>query len=64
MYIQRSGFFVVLRDLFLSCTAWKTEEMRASSGYLVVAAQTKGEHLFKHWRDYRAEDNRGRYHGL
>ena len=56
MYVRRSGFFAVLRGSLLSFMTWKSEGMRASSGYSVLAAQTEGEHLFKHGRDYRAED--------
>ena len=53
------------RNLLLSCMTWKKERVRTPSGSSVVAAQTKGGHLFKQWRDNRAEGKEpGRYHEL
>ena len=51
------GLISVMKDV-------EAERMRAPAGCTVMAAQTTDELLFTHWRDYRAEDNRGRYHGL
>ena len=39
----------------------EAEGMRAPAGCTMMDAETTGELLFTHWRDYRAEDNRGRY---